>query len=289
MWKLVKLGLALVPIVLFVYLIRSQNLWIEKRYLTADRIYGDFRPYSFIVSVIASAAVYLYYLALLWPVQWQMITTWFKSLLQTKIKQVVFTILFTAAVAAVKYFMTLGNSEPLYPTIGSLLVEFTFRPAVAPFNFIVFAFWFLGLLVFFSIRFYKQLLQQFLQMGNGYFILLVYSLVFLTTAQPRVLTTMLPYFLVAMMPVLQKFIRKPVPGEWLLLFAGFSLLVSRFWFPIEDNPHYMVEGDTAAEIPMFVGPWISDYYYSWLALIGLVFYFIWHRWLLRPLLQQTQE
>lgn len=290
LWKLVKLGLALVPVVLFVYLIRSQNLWIEKRYLTADRIYANFRPYNFLVSVIATAAVYGYYLALLWPVQWQMITGWFKSLFQTKMKQLMLAIVFVAAVAAVKYFMTLGNTEPPYPTIGSLLVEFTFRPAVAPFNFIVFAFWFLGLLVFFSIRFYKQLLQQFLQLGNGYFILLVYSLIFLTTAQPRFLTTMLPFFLVALMPVLQQFIRKQVPGNILLLAAAFSLLVSRFWFPVEVNPHYMVDGDTAAEkLPMFIGPWISDYFYCWLTVTGLLLYFIWHRWLLRPMLQQPQE
>jgi hypothetical protein len=101
---------------------------------------------------------------------------------------------------------------------------------------------------------------------------------------------MLPFFLVALMPVLQQFIRKVIPGKWLLLFAGFSLLVSRFWFPIEVNPHFMVEGDTAAEkLPMFIGPWISDYFYIWLTIIAVVFYFIWHRWMIRPLLQQTQE
>lgn len=282
LFTLVKIGLALAPVVLFVYLIRTQNLWIDKRYLTADRIYGQFRPYNFWVSVAATAAVYFYYLFLLWPLQWKHVVAFVKSIRQTKLKQVLLAILFIGAVSAVKYFLTYGNTDIPYPTLQSLLVEFTFRPAVAPFNFLVFAFWFLGLLVFFCIRFYPQLLEQFFTIGNGYLLLLFYSLVFLTTAQPRLITTMLPFFLVALVPVLNNRFQKAITIKSLVIYALLALVVSRFWLPITINEAYQPGGSAPAEkYQMFVGPWISDQFYLLLGSFGIVLFLSWNRLLLQ--------
>lgn len=290
LFTLIKIGLAFVPVVLFVYLIRSQNLWIDKRYLTADRIYGQFRPSNFWVSVAATAAVYFYYLFLLWPLQWQYVVAFIKSIGQTKFKQLLPAFLFIGVVSVVKYFLTLGNTDVPYPTIQSLLVEFTFRPAVAPFNFLVFAFWFLGLLVFFCIRFYPQLLEQFFKIGNGYFLLLLYSLVFLTTAQPRFLTSMLPFFLVALMPVLEHIFVNRLSVKILAAYSLLALVVSRFWLPITINEAYTAGGTAPAEkYPMFVGPWITNQFYLLLGLIGLILFLVWNRYLLQTFKQTTKS
>jgi hypothetical protein len=188
-----------------------------------------------------------------------------------------------------KFAMTRGNSEPPFPTIRDLLVEFTFRPAVAPFNFVVFALWFLGPIIYFGIDFYTKIFYKFLEIGNGYFLLLVYSIIFLTTAQPRYLTTMLPFFIIALMPILEHIFKNIISSKILILFAVFSLFLSRFWLPIERNPNYMKNGETADEkYPMFVGPWISDYFYLWLTVIGFGLYFFWNRFLLKSMLEPNK-
>jgi hypothetical protein len=290
-WKLIKFGIALLPIALFIHLIRTHDLWIEKRYLTASN-YENFRPFNQNIFIASVIALYSYYVALMWPISFRMIKSFLQSLLLTKKKQFILAVVFLLAVKIVKYFLTLGNTDYPWPTISTLLLEFTFRPAVAPFNFIIYAYWYLGFIVFFVTRYYSQVLQRFLLLGNGYSLLLVYSLIFLTTGQSRWLITMLPIFVIPLINVLHDTIVKPIASKQLLLLVGFSLLVSRFWYPFEGFWFTMKE-DTLKEpgywekYPMFIGPWISNYHYVWLTAIGIVFYIVWNRYWLSKLMKKN--
>lgn len=290
LWKLCKIGLAMLPIAIFVYLIREQNLWVDRRYLTADR-YAIFRPYNFVISLISFAALYFYYLILLWPVSIVMLRSFLNSIFKTRLIQIVLAVIFIVTVYTVKYFLTSGNTEAPYPTLKDLLGEFTFRPAVSPFNFLVFGFWFLGFMLFFIAIYYRQLLEEFLKMGNGYFILFIYTLIFLTTAQPRYIATMLPFLLLPVLQVLHaRMGNKWAEFKYVLVFAIAALLVSRFWFPIELNDHYMQDGNTFAEkYPMFIGPWISDKFYIILGSIAVILFSIWGKFIHQPMLRSSSD
>lgn len=279
---LVKVGFSFLPIFIFVFLIRRYNLWVNKAFLNADWIYANFKPYNFTVALIALAATGIYYYLIIKPVNLQFIARFLKSILNTRISQVISVVILCTVVVTIKYFLTRGNKEFPYPTLEDLVKEFVFRPAVSPFNFIVYHFWFLGFIVLFILQDYKNIFREFSGIGNGYLLIMFYALIFVTAAQSRILINMVPVFILPILNLLNKRNNLNVPQ--LILFAVLALLVSRFWFPIELNGHYMKEGDTSIEkYPMFIGPWISDQFYIILGLLGIVFYFIWRQFIWKPI------
>lgn len=278
LFELVKIGFAFIPPILFVYFIRRYNLWVGRSFLHADWIFAIFKPYNFMVAVLSVAATGVYYYLIIKPVNLQFLVNFFKSFFQTTLKQILSIIILVGCVVSIKYFLTRGNQEIPFPTIEDVFRELMFKPAVSPFNFLVYHFWFLGFLVLFVIHAYRSFFNETVKLGNGYVLLIFYALIFVTGAQSRQLINMLPFFLLPVLNIIKN--RSVLQVKALILLGILALVVSRFWFPIELNEHYLKEGDTAAEkYPMFIGPWISDQFYIILSITGIVIYFIWRKYI----------
>jgi hypothetical protein len=291
-WKLIKLGIPLFPLIVYIYIIRSNNIWIEKRFLNAPMYWG-YRPYNFSTLIISQIAVYIYYLLLIWPVNLNMTNKFIISLFQTKQKQIIYTFIFIFSVYTLKYFLTIGYTEPPFPQFKDLVFELIFRPTVAPFNFIIYAFWFHGVIVFLIIRFYRLIINNILEIGNSYFLIVAYSLILLTSAQSRWLTAMLPFFIIVLMPILHKTIINRVSIKNLITLIIISLLVSRFWYPFEGfwfllDEEKLKNSGYWEKHPLFIGWWISDYHYLWLTAIGIILYFLWNRYWLNNTLERRK-
>jgi hypothetical protein len=282
LFELVKIGFAFIPPILFVYFIRRYNLWVGRSFLHADWIFAMFRPYNFSVAVLSVAATCVYYYLIIKPVTLPFIFNFLKSFFQITVKQIISIVILVGLVLSIKYFLTRGNQEIPFPTIEDVFRELMFKPAVAPFNFLVYHFWFLGFLVLFVVHEYRYFFNETVKLGNGYVLLIFYALIFVTGAQSRQLINMMPFFLLPVIHMIRN--RGEIKVQALILLGILALLVSRFWFPIELNEHYMKEGDTAAEkYSMFIGPWITDQFYIVLGIIGFVIYFIWRQYIWKPI------
>lgn len=137
---------------------------------------------------------------------------------------------------------------------------------------------YLGIFVFFIIFNYQTVIQKSIDLGLGYYAILVASLLFSIQPESRKLTPLLPFFILAVMFALEKY----QFGNFAYVLMFFlQVFISKIWYPIYQEP--IENYQEILKFPwqhyfMNIGPWMSNEVYyikliCFLIILG-IFYFL---------------
>lgn len=176
-------------------------------------------------------------------------------------------VLISILIAFLMYWVFI-NFDDMPNTGVSTTVSWAFRSLTMPLNFYVYHVFYFGILMTFSLIFMKSIFRESMNIGLGWFIVVLLFYVLSIQNESRILINMIVFILI---PLLQYFNERKLLSNFKIYLVFFvSLILSRFYINLNHTPNMwklMEDPNEFLKFPvqryfMNFGPWISyEMYY----------------------------
>lgn len=188
-------------------------------------------------------------------------------------------VLISILIAFLMYWVFI-NYDAMPNTGVSTTVSWAFRSLTMPLNFYVYHVFYFGILMTFSLIFMKSIFRESMNIGLGWFIVVLLFYVLSIQNESRILINMIVFILI---PLLQYFNERKLLNNFkIYLVFLLSLILSRFYINLNHTPNMwklMEDPNEFLKFPvqryfMNFGPWVSYDMYYLQSIIFVLFFVI---------------